>query len=52
MIPRVDTAARMSQCVLHGTTVYFMGQTARGTDVTEQMRGILEKLSAMRFARK
>jgi enamine deaminase RidA (YjgF/YER057c/UK114 family) len=43
-IQRFDVGPRMSQCVVHGDTVYTAGQVAqgaRGASVAEQTRDIL-----------
>jgi enamine deaminase RidA (YjgF/YER057c/UK114 family) len=43
-IKRFDVGSRMSQCVVHGNTVYTAGQVARnaaGGSVTEQTKDIL-----------
>jgi len=43
MLKRIETGRRMSQAVVHGTTVYLAGQVADDTslDVTGQTREVL-----------
>lgn len=47
---RFDVGPRMSQCVVHGHTVYTAGQVAqnaRGGSVAEQTRGILATIDRL-----
>ena len=49
-ITRIQTNQRMSQCVVHGDTVYTAGQvaqTAGGESVTRQTEVILEQIDAL-----
>ena len=49
-IERFQTGPRMSQAVVHGSTVYLAGQVAQkaaGRSVTEQTRDILEAIDAL-----
>lgn len=48
-ITRFEAGPRMSQCVIHGDTVYLAGQTASdpGADVAGQTRQILEKIERL-----
>ena len=49
-ITRIQTNNRMSQCVVHGDTVYTAGQvaqTAGGESVTRQTEVILEQIDAL-----
>jgi enamine deaminase RidA (YjgF/YER057c/UK114 family) len=49
MIQRLHTGSRMSQAVVHGSTVYLAGQVAEdpSADVTEQTRQILAAIDAL-----
>ena len=45
-ITRIATGQRMSQAVVHGSTIYLAGQVGTpGTSVTEQTQEILDKLT-------
>ena len=47
-IKRIDVGARMSQCVVHGNTVYTAGQVAQraaGKSITEQTKDILATMN-------
>ncbi|MCG6856978.1 MAG: RidA family protein [Salaquimonas sp.] len=47
-ITRIDTATRMSQAVIHNSTVYLAGQVGEpGTSVGEQTRSILSKVESL-----
>lgn len=49
-ITRIQTNSRMSQCVVHGDTVYTAGQvaqTAGGESVTRQTQVILDQIDAL-----
>ncbi|EDP66149.1 RidA family protein [Thalassobaculum sp.] len=49
-IKRFQTAARMSQAVVHGGTVYLAGQVAQdapGASVAEQTKNILARIDAL-----
>lgn len=49
-ITRIQTNQRMSQCVVHGDTVYTAGQvalTAGGASVTKQTETILAQIDAL-----
>ncbi len=49
-IERIDIGPRMSQAVIHGTTVYLAGQVAvdaAGQSVTEQTKNILARIDAL-----
>lgn len=49
-IERHQTNERMSQCVVHGDTVYLAGQVAQsapGGSVTEQTRAILAQIDKL-----
>jgi enamine deaminase RidA (YjgF/YER057c/UK114 family) len=49
-IRRFEVGPRMSQCVVHGNTVYTAGQVAqgaRGASVTEQTRDILATIDKL-----
>jgi enamine deaminase RidA (YjgF/YER057c/UK114 family) len=49
-IRRFEVGPRMSQCVVHGNTVYTAGQVAqgaRGASVAEQTRNILATLDKL-----
>jgi enamine deaminase RidA (YjgF/YER057c/UK114 family) len=49
-IRRFDVGPRMSQCVVHGNTVYTAGQVAqgaRGASVAEQTRDILATIDRL-----
>lgn len=47
-IVRHHTAARMSQIVIHGETIYLAGQVGnRGDSVADQTRTCLEKVEAL-----
>ncbi len=48
-IQRFDTEPRMSQCVVHGDTVYLAGQVADDTslDVAGQTREILDRIDRL-----
>jgi len=46
-IQRIQTNDRMSQCVIHGDTVYLAGQVASaapGGTITEQTKAILDQI--------
>ena len=46
-ITRIDTNERMSQCVIHGNTVYTAGQVAfdaPGASIAEQTKNILDRI--------
>ncbi len=49
MIKRIGAGPRMSQAVVHGTTVYVAGQVAEDTsaDVSGQTRQILARIDAL-----
>ncbi len=49
MIKRIEAGPRMSQAVVHGTTVYVAGQVANDTsaDVAGQTRQILARIDAL-----
>jgi enamine deaminase RidA (YjgF/YER057c/UK114 family) len=52
-IQRFDVGPRMSQCVVHGNTVYTAGQVAqgaRGGSVTEQTKDILATIDRLLHA--
>jgi enamine deaminase RidA (YjgF/YER057c/UK114 family) len=49
-IKRIDVGSRMSQCAVHGNTVYTAGQVARnapGGSVTEQTKDILALIDSL-----
>ncbi|MFQ5566293.1 MAG: RidA family protein [Paracoccaceae bacterium] len=49
-IRRIDVGARMSQCVVHGNTVYTAGQVAQrapGASIAEQTRDILARIDEL-----
>ena len=49
-IRRIETGERMSQTVVHGSTVYTAGQVARsaaGASVTDQTQAILSQLDQL-----
>jgi len=48
-VSRLKTGARMSQAVVHGTTVYIAGQVADDPvpSVSEQTRQVLAKIDAL-----
>ena len=49
-ITRFETGPRMSQAVIHGSTVYVAGQVAaepKGKGVTEQTRQVLGQIDAL-----
>ena len=49
-IKRIDVGARMSQCVVHGNTVYTAGQVAQrapGASVTDQTKDILARIDEL-----
>jgi enamine deaminase RidA (YjgF/YER057c/UK114 family) len=49
-IKRIDVGARMSQCVVHGNTVYTAGQVAQragGQSITEQTKDILARIDEL-----
>lgn len=49
-IKRMHTNDRMSQCVVHGETVYLAGQVAQsapGESVTDQTKAILNQIDAL-----
>ena len=49
-IKRIDSGARMSQCVVHGNTVYLAGQVAQGApgaSVADQTRDILKSIDGL-----
>lgn len=49
-IKRFHTGPRMSQCVVHGNTVYTAGQVAKnapGKSVTEQTKDILAAIDSL-----
>ncbi len=47
-ITRIDSGARMSQCVIHNGIAYLAGQVAaEGASVTDQTNGILAKIAAL-----
>ena len=48
-IQRSDTNQRMSQCVVHGNTIYLAGQVAndRSADITVQTEEVLAKIDAL-----
>lgn len=49
-IKRIDVGARMSQCVVHGNTVYTAGQVAQnaaGASVAEQTADILAAIDRL-----
>jgi len=49
MIKRLEVGPRMSQAVVHGSTVYLAGQVAEDTslDVTGQTREVLAAIDAL-----
>ena len=49
MIKRIETGPRMSQAVIHGSTVYLAGQVAADTklDVTGQTRQVLSEIDRL-----
>jgi len=49
MITRIKSGPRMSQAVVHGTTVYLAGQVAsnRSADTAGQTREILESIDTL-----
>lgn len=46
-IKRIETGPRMSQAVVHGSTVYVAGQVATGASVTEQTSAVLAQIDAL-----
>ena len=48
-IERNHTTSRMSQCVVHGDTVYLAGQVADDGDASagDQTRQVLEKIDGL-----
>ncbi|MCK0198609.1 RidA family protein [Ancylobacter sp. 6x-1] len=46
-IQRIETGARMSQAVVHGSTAYLAGQVAKGASVTEQTSAILAEIDRL-----
>jgi len=47
-ITRIATGQRMSQAVVHGSTIYLAGQVGTpGTSVTEQTQEILDKVDSL-----
>ena len=47
-ITRLETGPRMSQAVIHGTTVYLAGQVgAPGASVTDQTRAVLAEIDRL-----
>ena len=44
LITRIDEGPRMSQAVIHGTTVYLAGQVALGETVTAQTTAVLAQI--------
>ena len=47
-ITRIATGQRMSQAVIHGSTIYLAGQVGEpGTSVTEQTQSCLDKVDAL-----
>ena len=48
-IQRSQTNQRMSQCVIHGNTIYLAGQVAndRSADITVQTEEVLAKIDAL-----
>lgn len=49
-IKRIDVGSRMSQCVVHGNTVYTAGQVARnaaGGSVAEQTKDVLAAIDKL-----
>ena len=48
-IERIQTKTRMSQCVIHGNTIYLAGQVAddRHADISVQTRQVLTKIDSL-----
>lgn len=46
-VTRIQSNQRMSQCVVHGDTIYTAGQVASGGSVTEQTKGILAQIDGL-----
>jgi len=46
-IKRIKTGARMSEAVVHGSTVYLAGQVAKGEGVTAQTKAVLGQIDAL-----
>lgn len=46
-ITRLEPGRRMSQAVVHGTTVYLAGQVGEGVTVTEQSRFALAEVDRL-----
>ena len=47
-ITRIATGQRMSQAVVHGSTIYLAGQVGTpGTSVTEQTQEVLDKVDSL-----
>ena len=46
---RIDPSARMSQCVVHGDTLYLAGQVAEdpNADIKGQTQSVLNKIDAL-----
>ncbi len=46
-ITRIETGPRMSQAVIHGSTVYLAGQVAKGDGVAAQTAAILAEIDRL-----
>ena len=46
-IQRSEMDSRMSQCVVHGDTIYLAGQVGNGADVTAQTRDMLAEVDRL-----
>ena len=46
-IKRIEVGPRMSQAVVHGSTVYLAGQVALGDGVTAQTQAVLGQIDAL-----
>ena len=46
-IKRIEAGPRMSQAVVHGSTVYLAGQVATGANVAEQTKAVLAQIDAL-----
>jgi enamine deaminase RidA (YjgF/YER057c/UK114 family) len=46
MIARLGVGPRMSEAVIHGSTVYLAGQVGEGADVTEQTKSVLAEIDS------
>ena len=46
-ITRIQPGPRMSEAVIHNGTIHLAGQVAKGSDVAEQTKGVLDAIDAL-----